>query len=266
MLETMVALSRTLLSKLPDMNRLKFYFEHSLIGYFCRRANEKWFAKPPPPPPAQLDYFGVTLQLDCLPKEMQNVLLSGGYEAPEVKILPALISPSDRVLEIGGAIGFLGLFCRKIIKVKQFLSVEPNPRTLACLRRNYELNKIEPAVIEAALAAVDGPVLFHTSDMFWTDSVVSNAEASKQITVRGLSFKSILELAGANFNVVIIDVEGGEQFLPATSIPDEIKKIVIEIHPEMIGVRPAYNVLEALIKSGFQVHNHNHNTWALVRG
>jgi len=252
------------------MNRLKFYFEHSLIGYFCRRAREKWFTEPPPPPPpppARLDYFGITLQLDCLPQEMQKVLLSGGYEAPEIKILPALLSPSDRVLEIGAAIGFLGLFCRKIIKVSQFFSVEPNPTTLAYLRRNYELNKIEPVVIEAALAAADGPLSLSTTDMFWTDSVVSGAVAttSKQITVRGLSFKSILEIAGINFNAMIIDVEGGEQFLPIALIPREIKKILIEIHPEMIGVRPAYSVLEALIGAGFQVQNHNHNTWALTR-
>ena len=249
------------------MSRLKFYFEHSLVGYFIRRVREKWFTPPPPPPPAQLDYFGVTLQLDCLPPGMQKVLLARDYEAPEIEILPALVSSSDRVLEIGGAIGFLGLFCRKIIKVEKFFSVEPNPRTLAFLRRNYELNKIEPAVIEAALAAADGPISFHTSDMFWTDSIVSIADpaTSRQITVRGLSFKSIMEMAGVDFNVMIIDVEGGEQFLPIASIPDGIKKILIEIHPEMIGARAAYTVLETLIKSGFQIQNRNHNTWSLTR-
>jgi FkbM family methyltransferase len=250
------------------MNRLKFYFEHSLIGYFCRRAREKWFAPPvPPPSPSQLDYFGVKIQLDCLPEGMQKVILSGSYETPEIKVLPGLILPSDRVLEIGAAIGFLGLFCRKNIKVTELVSVEPNPKTLACLLRNYELNQFKPNVIEAALTAVDGPVSFYTSDMFWTDSVVAGVEpgAGSQITVPGLTFESILTKAGINFNTLIIDMEGGEQFLQPRSIPEGIKKILIEIHPDMIGARSAYFILESLIRSGFQVHSHDHNTWAFRR-
>jgi FkbM family methyltransferase len=249
------------------MNRLQFYFEHSLAGFFCRRAKEKWFTPPPSMRPTQLDYHGVLLQLDCLPEGMQNVLLAGGYEAPEVKILPTLISSSDRVLEIGAAIGFVGLFCRKVIKVNQLVSVEPNPKTLVYLRRNYELNGLEPTVIEAALAVTDGPVSFHVTDMFWTDSLISSSVTtdSKPITVHGLTFKSLVETSGIKFNAMIIDVEGGEQFLPINFIPDDFNKILIEIHPDIIGMRPAYNVLEALMRSGFQVQNHNHNTWALVR-
>lgn len=249
------------------MSRLRFYFEHSLAGYFCRRARDKWFTPPPPPPASQLDYHGVTLQLDCLPAGMQAVLLAGNYELPEIKILPTLISPDDQVLEIGGAIGFLGLFCRKIVKVKHLVSVEPNPTTLSYLRRNYELNGFTPAIIEAALSAADGPVSFHVTDMFWSDSLVapgSNAGA-KLITVPGLTFESLVHKAGFEFNTLIIDIEGGEQHLSVEALPAHVKKLLIEIHPEMIGTRNAYRLLENLFRAGFQVHGHNHDSWALTR-
>ena len=249
------------------MSRLRFYYEHSLIGFFCRRAREKWFTPPPPPPPKQLDYHGVMLQLDCLPAGMQAVLLAGNYELPEIKVLPFLISPDDQVLEIGGAIGFLGLFCRKVVKVRQLVSVEPNPTTLAYLRRNYELNGFTPSVIEAAMSATDGPVSFHITDMFWSDSLVAPAssENSKLITVPGLTFESLVQRAGIKFNTLIIDIEGGEQHLSVDSLPDHVKKVLIEIHPGIIGARAAYQVLETLIRSGFQVHGHNHDSWALTR-
>lgn len=224
-------------------------------------------SQPTPSVPSQLDYHGVTLQLDCLPEGMQNVLLSGGYEKAEISILPALVSPSDEVLEIGGAIGFLGLYCRKIIKVKSLTSVEPNPNTLSYLRRNYELNGLSPAVIEAAVAAADGPVSFHTSDMFWADSLVASqtGNGSKTITVQGLTFQSLAQRLDSKFNTLIIDIEGAEQFLPMDSIPDQVKKVLIEIHPEIIGFRSAYHVLETLIRAGFQVHGQHHYSWALIR-
>jgi FkbM family methyltransferase len=246
------------------MGRLRFYFEHSLAGYFCRRAREKWFPKPLP---AQIDYHGIKLQLDCLPVGMQSVLLSGNYELPEIKILPELITEDDRVLEIGAAIGFLGLFCRNIIKVKELVSVEPNPGTIAYLQRNYELNGLKPVIIPAAMTPVDGPISFHVTDMFWCDSLVSRTDTSSphQITVAGLSFGSLVKRAGIEFNALIMDIEGGEQHLPVNSLPPHVNKVLIEIHPEVIGARQAYGVLESLIQAGFKVQSHFHNTWALKR-
>lgn len=245
------------------MSRLRFYYEHSLVGYFCRRIREKWFAPLPP----QLDYHGVTLQLDCLPAGMQEILLAGNYELPEIMVLPSLISQDDQVLEIGAAIGFLGLFCRKVIKVKQLVSVEPNPTTLSYLHRNYKLNGFTPAIIEAALSATDGPISFHITDMFWSDSLIASGTAKnlKEITVPGMTFESLAQRAGFKFNTLIIDIEGGEQHLPVDALPDHVKKILIEIHPEIIGARLAYHLLERLIRAGFQIHGYNHNSWALTR-
>jgi FkbM family methyltransferase len=246
------------------MNRLQFYFRHSLLGYFYRRSTEKWF---PPPLPAQLDVHGVTLQIDCLPARMQKVLIAGHYELHEIEILPQLIAASDQVLEIGAAIGLIGLFCRKIIKVKSLVSVEPNPTTLTHLRRNYDLNGLTPNVIEAALAPNDGPITFHTNDMFWADSLIANplTKDSKSITVEGLSFASLTQRAGMEFNTLIMDVEGGEQYISGELIPGHVKKILIEIHPQFIGNRKAYGVLESLICSGFKIQGNSNHCWALTR-
>jgi FkbM family methyltransferase len=246
------------------MNRLRFYYHHSLAAYFIRRAKEKWLLKYSP---AQLELSGVTLQLDCLPEGMRNVLLAGYYEAAEMTILPSLISADDQVLEIGSAIGFLGLYCQKVLKIKTFVGVEPNPVTLGYLRKNYALNGITPRVIEAAIAGSDGSISFKTSEMFWVDSLLERPDSSapKAITVEGLTFASILKRAGAGFNALIIDVEGGEQYIPFDSLPATINKVLVEIHPQILGSRKAYGILEALICSGFRIKNHQHDSWGLIR-
>lgn len=249
------------------MSRLQFYFEHSLVGYFCRRAKEKWFTPRPKLLTGQIDYHGVILQLDCLSDGMQQELSAGKYEFAELDLLSKMLSPEDRVLEIGGAIGFIGLFCRKTLKVSEVVSVEPNPKTLTYLRRNYELNGLTPAVIEAAVASADGPVTFYTNDMFWADSLLQPAKntGATAMTVPGLTFNSLLQRAGKTFNTLIIDIEGAEQYLPLESIPRDIKKIVIEIHQNVIGVRPGYHILETLIRSGFQIQGQHYDCWALTR-
>jgi FkbM family methyltransferase len=193
--------------------------------------------------------------------------MSGYYEAGEMSILPSLISQNDQVLEIGSAIGLLGLYCQKVLKVKRFLGCEPNPVTLGHLRQNYLLNKITPNIIQAAIAAKDGPVTFNVSEMFWADSLLTHSrnEAAKTITVDGLSLPSLLQRSGPGFNALLIDVEGAEEFISFDSLPDYVNKILIEIHPQFIGVRKAYAVLETLVRAGFKIHGHQDKCWGLIR-
>lgn len=246
------------------MGRLRAYFDHSLIGFFSKRAREKWFT---PPPPSQLNYHGVMIQLDRLPAAMQQLVLSGRYESVEMSLLSALLLPSDDVLEIGSAMGFIGLFCLKVLKVNSLVSVEPNPTTLSYLRRNYEVNGMTPSVIEAAITPSDGPVQFFVNELFWGDSLLQRPENAnaKMITVQGITFNSIMQRVGRKFNTLIIDVEGAEQYLPMNSIPDYVKKVAIEIHPDVIGGRQAYHVVETLIRSGFQINGHLMNCWSFTR-
>ena len=254
------------------MSRIRFYFDHSLIGYFSRRAKEKWFSSPvpaePPKPLAEdIEYHGVKIKIGCLPKEMQKVFEGDYYETSEINLLTKFVSAGDRVLEIGAALGFVGLYCRKVLKVDKLVSVEPNPRTIAYLKKNYELNGLEPVLICAALAEHDGPVQLQVSDMFWEDSLASKNDgtAGECISVEGLSFEGLVRRANFSFNTLVIDCEGAEQFIPFKTIPDGIEKVVIELHPQMIGARAAYKVLADLIRLGFDVQGQDNYVWALSR-
>jgi FkbM family methyltransferase len=249
------------------MNGLRFYYDHSLLGYFSRRAKQKWFTPPPPPLESRICYHGIWLQVDCLPHGMQDVIRCGRYEQSEMKLIADFISPSDKVLEIGSAIGFVSLFCRKIVGVQKLVCVEPNPKTLSYLRLNYELNGLIPEIIEAAVSVDDGPLQFRTSNMFWADSLYSrtDVDTADLTTVNGLSLSSIMERAQIKPDVIIIDIEGGEKNLPFEMFPINVTKVLIEIHPDIIGFRQAYMALEALIRLGFEVQCHHGDVWGLKK-
>ncbi len=248
------------------METARKYFGSGILSGSCKQLQKKWsqtFRKPP----AVIDYYGVNLQLDLLPREMQSVIVEGHYERSEIMIIPDFIDEQDSVLEIGSAVGFIGLYCRKILKVKKLVSVEPNPRTIEYLRKNYALNGIEPFLIPAALTEKDGPIAFNVSDMFWCDSleIRNDVVGGKEIIVEGLTFQSILNRTGGGVDTIIIDIEGGEKYLLVESIPSYIKKILVEIHPEVIGFRTAHKLIEQLILIGFKIQHRVSNTWAMQR-
>lgn len=245
------------------MNRLRFYFDHSLIGFCYRRVREKWLARPPAGA-TFINYHGVDIEISGMPPLMRKYILSGLYESQELQLARSLVGPGDRVLELGGAIGFVGLFCRKVLRADEVVSVEPNPHTLAQLHRNYELNDIQPNTIQAAIAERDGPLQLNVSEMFWTDSSFTD-KASSSLIVEGMTFETLLRKAGGAFSTLIIDVEGAEQFISCASIPDSVIKIIVEIHPHLIGKKRAYNFLGALVQAGFAIEDNACDTWALTR-
>jgi FkbM family methyltransferase len=243
----------------------RFYFEKSLIGYFFNRFRRNWNVDDDFP--SVFEYHGVRIDLSILPAGMRSVILSGNYELPEIQLVTGFIEPKDRILEIGSALGFVGLHCKVVVGVSEVICVEPNPKTLVYLERNYELNGMMPTVVSAALSSSNGPLKFYVSDMFWCDSSNKREDVSnpREISVDGLTFEAIVKKTRSDFNTLIIDIEGGEQYLPLDEIPTSVDKILIELHPEVIGNRPSYLILETLIRSGFHVHGRAHNTWALKR-
>jgi FkbM family methyltransferase len=246
------------------LKRIKNYLSKSLIGYFIKRIKEKWLTANSVPL-GEIEYHGVRIKLDLLPQGMQQVIINGSYEIYEMKILPGFISKEDRVLEIGGALGFLGLFCKKVIGITNLVSVEPNPKTLVYLKENYQLNGLTPSVIEAALTPENGIIEFHISDMFWGDSLLERTTSQGKIKVEGLTFLEILKRCGFVPNVLIIDIEGAEKYIDFRKIPESINKILIEIHPDIIGKREAYKIIENLVINGFEIADSFATAWALKK-
>ncbi len=93
---------------------------------------------------------GITLTLRQSSRRVRYALLTD-YECNDARLCRRFISPSDRVLELGTAIGFLALYCRKIIGVEQITLVEANPNLLPLIAENFALNELEvPQLLNVA--------------------------------------------------------------------------------------------------------------------
>jgi FkbM family methyltransferase len=207
---------------------------------------------------------GIKLDISKLSPLMKNHIRTGRYEVQERRLAQQSLTNDDIILELGGAIGFIGLYCRKVIGVKHHLSVEANPHTLEQLKRNYALNGLAPQVIHAAAAAEDGEIMLNVGGEFWENSIVTK-DHSKSITVPALSLSSLIAMMPASPTALVCDIEGAEQHLDFTQLPRSVKKIIIELHPEIIGRRREAQILARLYTMGFKERVRDAGTWLLER-
>lgn len=226
----------------------------------------RWHFKYTLPAKTRATLNGVQLDISELSPLMKNHILEGRYEYQERLLVRRSLSCHDVVLELGGAIGFIGLYCRKIIGVRHHLTVEANPHTISILRRNYALNYIEPNVVHAAAAYDNGEITLDVGGEFWENSVVpSGTPDSEQIIVPARSLRSLISLMPEPPTVLICDIEGAEAHLDFTQLPASVSKIIIELHPTIIGQDRTDAIVLQLHEMGFRTDSLEENTWLFRR-
>jgi FkbM family methyltransferase len=225
----------------------------------------RWHFKFTLPAKKRATLHSVKLDISSLSPLMKNHILQDRYEFQERRLVQQCLTKNDVILELGGAIGFIGLFCRKVIGVKHHLTVEPNPNTLAMLRRNYALNQIEPQVIQAAASSEDGQINLNIGGEFWENSIVTANDNATQITVPSLSLHTIVKQMPASPTALICDIEGAETYLDFTQLPKTVTRIIIELHPSIVGEAANQRVIAELHALGFRTQSVEENTWLFVR-
>jgi len=246
----------------------KTLFEKTLLHHLLQEFQVRYRFKYVLPKIQEIMLEGLKFDVSGLSTKIRNRLLSGAYESHEKKMCCDYLSPTDSVLEIGGAIGFIGLLCQKKLGIKNYACFEANPKTYEILKRNYELNGVTPRVWNMALAHADGHVDLEVGSDFWENSICyDNASKNgvKTVRVPAGTLDTLLELIGHKVNTLIIDIEGAEQFIDFQRIPEEISKIIIELHPGVMGQEVMYNIVATLIGLGFRVAREENDTFVFLR-
>lgn len=225
----------------------------------------RWYFKYTLPSKKQTMLYGVELDISMLSPLMKNNILEGRYEFQERRLASRCLTPRDVVLELGGAIGFIGLFCRKVIGVRHHLTVEANPRTIELMKRNYRLNAITPHVVHAAAAAADGEITLDVGGEFWENSTISSSPSGEKIQVPSRSLHSLAALLPQPPTVLICDIEGAETQLDFAQLPPSATRIIIELHPAIVGENAVQSLVQKIHSLGFRTESVEENTWLFIR-
>ena len=200
----------------------------------------------------KMNVAGIELDVRGLSFRMRSILFHQQYEFCEMTLCRQYIEPGDTVLEIGSGIGFLGLFCLKYLQVAQVVSVEPSPHTVELLKRNYILNGFTPNVIRAAAWSYDGETWLTPGRDFWGDRVINPGLSSGQrLSIPAVTLRTLFGRCGDAFTVLIVDIEGSESELDWRSIPQSVRLIILEIHPQLLDCVATKRTFKQIAECGF---------------
>jgi len=196
---------------------------------------------------------GVTLNIEhqSINKNLRHHFYKGTYEGEELRVLKKVLTSSDRVLEIGAGIGFLSAFCAKLIGDNNVVAYEANPQMIQKIKETYTLNDINPTIHNIILSDKDGEVDFYLEPEFWASSMIKISDQSKLVKVKTKNINSAITTNKTNF--LIIDIEGGEKSLIPLIDFSNITKLLIELHPNILGDSDISIIIKDLLNKGFML-------------
>ena len=119
-----------------------------------------------------------------------------------------------------------------------------------------------------ALAHADGFVDLEVGSDFWENSICYGDKAQagvKTVRVPAGTLQTLLRSAAQKVNALIIDIEGAEQFVDLNQVPESVRKIIIELHPRVLGPEATYNLVANFISLGFRVAREQEDTFVFLR-
>ena len=190
--------------------------------------------------------------------------LKNNYEQEERDLVESHLERDDKVLEIGAGIGYLALFCILEKKISDYTLVEANNQLIKVIKKNFLLNNVEIENFTLINKLLDNESnlerVFFITKSFWSSSVYQRNETAQKITVRTININNILGSITYEPNVLIMDIEGGEIEVDFKDF-SRFEKIIIEIHPDIIGSDRASNLITGFIENGYKLVDYNNRSF-----
>jgi FkbM family methyltransferase len=184
-------------------------------------------------------------------RRVERALSKGGYEREELRLIGAVLSPDDVVLEVGAGLGLVSTYCAKRLGSDRVFAFEADPDLEPCIRETYQLNGVTPSLEMCAIMAQPGRVTLHRDKHLVSSSVVRRRVGSRPIEVPGKALRYVVEKVQPT--LLVVDAEGAERELFDDAELPSVTKIVLELHDRVIGPAGTDRVRAKLSQLGFEV-------------
>jgi FkbM family methyltransferase len=203
--------------------------------------------------PATYSFEGIQMPLRATP-ELQRVrrsIYEGDYERDEIEAVKHLICANDIVLELGSGCGVVSAFIAQRLSTSSNLhTYEANPKLIASIESIASANGLKPNVTNAAVGLIDGEQEFFFDDEFVSSSFYDlGRQTSVKSKVKVIAIERLLKRIKPTF--IFFDIEGAEQHILNVPMPDHVRALCGELHPNIIGDNAVSLIVESLIAQGF---------------
>lgn len=182
-------------------------------------------------------------------------LYRDSHEAAEREIVDRHLDEQDVVLECGAGLGVVTILCCRKVGSHRVHTFEANPDMEPLLRKNFALNNVAPNLQIKLVGLDDGEGEFFIDQKFVTSSRFEHGGEQRGVaqTVPAVALQSLIDSIQPSF--LIMDIEGAEVDLADERLNlSPLKKLCIEMHPQIVGHEAVSRVIGRLIAQGFALN------------
>jgi FkbM family methyltransferase len=202
--------------------------------------------------PSMYTYERIRLPLRATPElqSLRRYIYKGLHERKEMETIRHLLRPDDIVLELGAGCGIISTFiAQRLSDSRNLHTFEANPRLLKTIDAVTVSNGVSPNVVNAAVGVRGGHAEFFFDEDFLSSSAYDRGRNTTKTTVRVVAISELLERIHPTF--IVMDVEGAERDILTVPLPQEVRVLCVELHPQIIGDLAASDLIRSIISSGF---------------
>jgi len=205
-----------------------------------------------------VESMGVKLPIDptVVSPAVAESIRAGNYEKSEAKNLARIVEPGDRVLELGGGLGYLSAVISRMDRAEAIVVVEANPGLIPLIRITHGLNGASVLVVHAAVVADDDvqSLPFPVEADFWASGLAPRKGKIVQQIVEVPAISLSRLVAAHRPTMMIIDVEGSEaELLSRVEDLAGVHAVLIEVHEKVIGPAGVKRLFDFFSAAGFYV-------------
>jgi FkbM family methyltransferase len=180
-------------------------------------------------------------------KSVRKALRQNEYETAELHLVRHLVRPGDTVLDLGSGLGLTSIAAAKASGTGRVVGYEADPSIAPLAEKNVRKNGVQVEIRNKAIAREKGVCEFHVHRSFPASSLFP-FKGSKKIRVEADSFQDVVEEIQPD--VIACDIEGLEKDVFAGANLSSVDRLIVEVHPQVIGLLPVLKCVQELVASG----------------
>lgn len=206
--------------------------------------------------PEYVEHLGIKISVPetAVSDTVLKFMREGRYESREGKILNQIIDDGERVLELGGGLGFISTIAAKNKKTAAVRTYEANPNLAEVIAATHGLNSVTDVEVRTGVLVREArheSVPFYLRRDFWGSSLARKAgETNVQevmVPVHELSWV----IGEFRPTMIVCDIEGGEADLFDGRALPGVNKVLVELHQPVIGPKGMKTVFDGFSQAGF---------------
>ena len=183
-------------------------------------------------------------------KSVRKSLRKNDYETAETYLVRRLVRPGNTVLDLGAGLGLTSIVAAKASGHGRVVGYEADPVVAPLAEKNVRRNGVQVEIRNKAIAKEKGACEFHVRRSF-TASSIFPSKGSRKILVEADAFQDVVDEIQPD--VIVCDIEGIEKEVFASANLSSVHRMVLEVHPQVIGLLAVLKCVLELAASGLSL-------------